>query len=259
MIKTPAILSLLSLGLLCATGAHAAPDASCCAAMAAGKDAPDIVIPASEVIPDTILTREAQSQLTPDAVLSILMEGNQEYIADNLTVRNNTQRMRDSALGQYPMAVVLSCLDSRVPVEDVFHRGIGDLFVARVAGNVVNEDILGSMEFACKVSGTKLVLVLGHEHCGAIRSAIQGVELGNITALLAKIQPAVKEAESGFKGDATASNPKFVQAVCDDNVLLAVQQIRNQSPILKQMESDGEIKIVGGIYHLESGKVELLD
>lgn len=256
MIKTPAILSLLSLGLLSVTSVHAGPSSSSCASMAAGKD---ITIPASEVIPDTILTREAQSQLTPDAVISILMDGNKEYIADNLTVRNNTQRMRDSALGQYPMAVVLSCLDSRVPVEDVFHRGIGDLFVARVAGNVVNEDILGSMEFACKVSGTKLVLVLGHEHCGAIRSAIQGVELGNITALLSKIQPAVKEAESGFKGDASASNPKFVQAVCDDNVLLAVQQIRDQSPILKQMEDDGQIKIVGGIYHLESGKVELLD
>ncbi len=221
--------------------------------------AKDIAIPASEVIADTVLTREAQAKLTPEKVLATLKQGNHDYINDNLTVRNNTQRVRDAALGQYPMAVVLSCLDSRVPVEDVFHCGIGDLFVARVAGNIVNVDIIGSMEFACKVSGSRLVLVLGHEHCGAIRSAIQDVKLGNITELLAKIQPAVKEASSSFKGDATASNPKFVQAVCDDNVLLAMQQIRDQSPILKQMEDDGEIMIVGGVYHLESGEVEFLD
>ncbi|MBC2593188.1 carbonic anhydrase [Ruficoccus amylovorans] len=216
-------------------------------------------VPETEIITSTILTQADQSKLTPEAVLEILKQGNAEYIDDSLTVRNNSERVREAALGQYPMAVVLSCLDSRVPVEDVFHRGIGDLFVARVAGNIVNVDIIGSMEFACKVSGSKLVVVLGHENCGAVRAAIQGVELGNITELLAKIQPAVKEAAGHFHGDATASNPAFVEAVCDDNVLIAMQQIREQSPILKGMEDNGEIMIVGGVYDLKTGKVEFFD
>lgn len=135
--------------------------------------------------------QEIQAKLTPDLVLDILKKRNQEYVDDNLTIRNTSARIRKASLGQYPGAVILSCLDSRVPVEDVFHCGIGDLFVARVAGNIANEDILGSLEYGCKVSGAKLIVVLGHEHCGAIKSAIDNVKLGNITALLSKIRPAL--------------------------------------------------------------------
>lgn len=212
-----------------------------------------------EILGSTVLSKTEQSRLTPETVFARLKKGNIDYINDSLTVRNNSQRVREAASGQYPMAVVLSCLDSRVPVEDVFHCGIGDLFVARVAGNIINEDILGSMEFACKVSGSKLVLVLGHDNCGAVRSAIQRVELGNITELLAKIQPAVHQASIGFQGVTSASNPEFVGAVCDDNILIAMQQIREQSPILKEMEDNGEILIVGGVYNLETGKVAFFE
>ncbi|MCA9006529.1 MAG: carbonic anhydrase, partial [Planctomycetaceae bacterium] len=138
-----------------------------------------------------VLTQEEQAKLTPDEVLTMLKEGNQRFVAGTLTARDHSKLVREAALGQYPKAVILSCLDSRVPVEDVFDRGIGDIFVARVAGNFENTDILGSMEFACKVAGSKLVFVLGHESCGAVNGAIDGVELGNITAMLANIKPAV--------------------------------------------------------------------
>jgi len=154
--------------------------------------------------------------------------------------------------------VILSCLDSRVPVEDIFHRGIGDIFVARVAGNIVNPDMLGSMEYACKVSGAKAVVILGHEYCGAIKSAIDDVELGNITTLLAKIKPAVEGAKVNFSGETASSNSKFVAAVCEHNVELVVEEVRKNSPILKEMEDNGEILIVGAIYHMHTGKVDFL-
>lgn len=208
------------------------------------------------ILNNTVLTAEQQAQLTPDSALALLKAGNKEFTEDNLTVRNNTRRIREASLGQYPKAVILSCLDSRVPVEDVFHRGIGDIFVARVAGNIVNDDILGSMEYACKVSGSKLIVVLGHEHCGAVKSAIDDVKLGNITELLAKIRPAVVSASKDFSGDKTSKNPQFIEAVCNRNVELAINEIRAESPILKEMESKGEIKIVGGVYHMETGNVD---
>lgn len=209
----------------------------------------------TEGLSNTVLTAEEQAKLTPDAVLDILKQGNKEFTEDALTIRNNTQRVRAAVSGQYPKAAIVSCLDSRVPVEDIFHRGIGDLFVARVAGNFVNEDILGSLEYACKVSGSKLIVVLGHEHCGAVKSAIDDVKLGNITAMLSKIQPAVSEAKSTFSGEKTSSNPKFVDAVCTHNVEHAINEIRAKSPILKEMEDKGEIKVVGAVYHMETGKV----
>ncbi|RYZ91730.1 MAG: carbonic anhydrase, partial [Sphingobacteriaceae bacterium] len=146
-----------------------------------------VLIPDSLIITSQVLTKAQQEKLTPDEVIESLKEGNQDFVEDRLTVRNNSQRVREAALGQYPKAVILSCLDSRVPVEDVFHTGIGDLFVARVAGNITNEDILGSLEYACKVSGSKVIVVLGHEYCGAVKSAIDDVKLGNITNMLAKI------------------------------------------------------------------------
>lgn len=211
-----------------------------------------------ETLPTTVLTKEQQQKLTPQEVLDILKEGNKDFRENNLTVLNTTERVRDAAIGQYPIAAVLSCLDSRVPVEDVFHRGIGDVFVARVAGNIVNQDILGSLEYACKVSGAKVIVVLGHEYCGAIKSAIDGVELGNITALLAKIQPAIKVASKGFEGDKTSSNPTFVEDVCDQNVHWSIDEIRKGSPILKEMEANGEIMLVGGVYDIKTGNVDFL-
>lgn len=224
-----------------------------------GKANETVSIDKNNIISSDILTAEQQAKLTPLEVLERLKSGNKAFIEDNLTIRNTTERVRKASLGQYPKAVVLSCLDSRVPVEDVFHSGIGNLFVARVAGNVVNDDILGSLEYACKVSGAKLVLVLGHEYCGAIKSAISDVKLGNITTLLDKIQPAVKEASLNFKGEKIASNEAFVEAVCDANVKLDMDQIRKRSSILKEMEQKGEILLVGGVYNMKTGEVVFFD
>ena len=205
-----------------------------------------------------MLTSKEHSTLITDGVIEILQQGNEDFVNNMLTVKNNTERIRNAAGGQYPMAVILSCLDSRVPVEDIFHCGIGDIFVARVAGNIVNPDILGSIEFACKVSGAKLAVVMGHGHCGAIKSAIDNVELGNITGLLQKIKPAVTQSKALFKGEAKSSNPEFVDIVCHINVELMVNEIRKNSPILKEMEDTGEIRIVGAMYDLYSGKVEFI-
>ena len=209
-------------------------------------------------VTNSVLTAEEQAKLTPDIVLSMLKAGNKEFTEGNLTVLNNSQRVRDAVSGQHPKAAIVSCLDSRVPVEDVFHQGIGDLFVARIAGNFVNDDILGSLEFACKVSGSKLIVVLGHEHCGAIKSAIDDVKLGNITTMLEKIKPAVANASVNFTGEKTSKNHEFVESVCSHNIHHAIEQIRAKSPILKEMEDNGEIKIIGGIYQMETGKVEFL-
>ncbi|MCC8095358.1 MAG: carbonic anhydrase [Tannerellaceae bacterium] len=229
---------------------------SCHEQPSSGRDMEEI--PTEEILVNRVLTAEEQAALTPADVIDILKKGNQEFMNDELTVRNNTERVRDAALGQYPKAVILSCLDSRAPVEDVFHRGIGDIFVARVAGNIVNPDMLGSMEYACKVSGAKAVVILGHEYCGAIKSAIDDVELGNITTLLAKIKPAVESAKVDFEGETLSSNGKFVDAVCEHNVELMVEEVRKNSPILKEMENNGEIVIVGAIYHMHTGKVDFL-
>lgn len=212
-------------------------------------------IPKKDILSGNVLTAEEQARLTPESVLNILSKGNQDFVKGHLTVRNSSQRVRDASLGQYPMAVVLSCLDSRVPVEDIFQRGIGDLFVARVAGNIVNDDILGSLEFACKVSGAKLIVVLGHEYCSAIKSAIDNLEMGNITKLLSKIRPAVKLAERDFDGDNSSKNELFMEKVCHCNVELTIKEIIDQSPILREMLEQGSINIVGGIYDMKKGAV----
>lgn len=212
--------------------------------------------PKKDILSGNLLTAEEQALLTPQLVLDALKKGNRDFVKGHLTVRNNSQRVRDASLGQYPMAVVLSCLDSRVPVEDVFQRGIGDLFVARVAGNIVNEDILGSLEFACKVAGAKLIVVLGHEYCSAIKSAIDNLEMGNITTLLNKIRPAVQLAEKDFQGDRTSRNELFMEHVCNHNVRLTIGEIRKKSPILNEMIERGEIGIIGGIYDMKKGGVE---
>ncbi|WP_145206235.1 carbonic anhydrase family protein [Thalassoglobus polymorphus] len=207
---------------------------------------------------ERVLTREERDQLTPDDVIKILKEGNQRFVSGTLTSRDHSQQARKAALGQHPKAVILSCLDSRIPVEDAFDRGIGDVFVARVAGNFENTDILGSMEFGCKVVGAKLILVLGHEHCGAIKGAIDNVELGNITAMLSNIRPAV-EHFADYKGEKTGENDEFVHMVTEQNVRMTMANIRAKSPILNEMVSNGELKIVGGIYNMETGTVTFLE
>jgi carbonic anhydrase len=221
------------------------------------KNSDSITIDKDEIIDEYFLTEKLQAKLTPDTVFSILQMRNREYVEDNLTIRNTSARIRRASLGQFPGAVILSCLDSRVPVEDVFHSGIGDLFVARVAGNISNEDILGSLEYACRVSGARLVMVLGHEHCGAIKSAVDNVELGNITGLLARIKPSIART-TNFQGEKSSKNPAYLEAVTKSNILQVMDDIRKNSPILKEMEDKKQIKIVGGEYHMETGKVEFL-
>lgn len=210
----------------------------------------------SKGLVEDVLTKEQQDALTPEIVISTLKEGNIRFMNNDLTLRDHSKQVRNSTLSQYPKAIVLSCVDSRVPVEDVFDRGIGDLFVARVAGNFVNEDILGSMEFACKVSGSKLVLVMGHEHCGAVKAAIDDVKLGNITPMLQKIRPAVDRV--AYMGERNAKNQEFVHMVSESNVKHTIEQIRLKSPILKEMEANGEIMIVGALYDMDNGKVNFI-
>lgn len=204
------------------------------------------------------LTEAEQKALTPDMVIQGLKAGNKRFMNNDLTARDHSALVRNAAGGQYPKAVVLSCLDSRVPVEDVFDKGIGDLFVARVAGNFANDDILGSMEYGCKVSGAKLVLVMGHQSCGAIKAAIDHVKLGNITHMLANIEPAVTQS-ADFKGVKNSKNGDFVDYVMKKNVLHTIEVIRAKSPILKEMADKGEIKIVGAWYNLSTGEVKFLD
>lgn len=204
------------------------------------------------------IDKATQSTLTPNTVLDDLMNGNQRYIQSAMETRNHDSQRNTTVSGQFPKAVILSCIDSRVPVETIFDQGIGDVFVARVAGNFENTDILGSLEYSCKAAGSKLVLVLGHESCGAVKAAIDGVELGNITAMLANILPAVKLTSEKVEGEASSSNLEFVSKTVENNVTLTIERIREKSPILKEMEEKDEIKIVGGIYHLSSGKVILI-
>ena len=203
-----------------------------------------------------VLTKEQQDALTADAVITSFKEGNERFINNDLTARDHSAQVRNSTMSQYPKAIVLSCVDSRVPVEDVFDRGIGDIFVARVAGNFVNEDILGSMEFACKLAGTKVVVVLGHTACGAVKGACDDAKLGNLTALLSKIKPAVAAVTEPTDANLrNSSNIDFVNTVAEKNVHLTIDNIRTQSPVLKEMEDEGTIKIVGAMYDIKDGSV----
>lgn len=204
------------------------------------------------------LNKEDQSAMNPKAVLQDLMEGNERFINNTMEERGYQEQRKDTIGGQFPKAIVLSCIDSRVPIETIFDQGIGDVFVARVAGNFENVDVLGSLEYSCKAAGSKLVLVLGHESCGAVSAACDGVEMGNITSMLANIMPAVKLTSEQIEGEATSSNKEFVAAAVANNVKMTVERIREKSAILKEMEDAGDIMIAGGVYSLSSGKVELL-
>lgn len=208
------------------------------------------------VLVDEVMTAEKQRALTPEQVIENLKKGNERFMKNDLTQRNHSAQVRKTTKGQFPEAVVLSCIDSRVPVEDVFDKGIGDVFVARVAGNFENVDILGSLEYSCKVAGSKVVMVLGHEHCGAVKAAVDDVKLGNITEMLSKIRPTITAIE--YDGDRTSKNKEFVHMACESNVKNTIEQIRAKSPILKEMEDKGEIKIVGAIYDLDDGKVNFV-
>ena len=204
------------------------------------------------------INKDAQSNLNPSNVLSSLLDGNKRFINNTLESVDNISLIKDTVGGQYPKAVILSCIDSRVPVEQVFDQSIGDIFVARVAGNFENVDILGSLEYSCAVAGSKLVLVLGHQSCGAVKAACDGVELGNITAMLENITPAVKKSSEEVDGEANSSNKEFVAKTVENNVLLTIDRIREKSAILQEMEDNGDIKIVGAVYSLETGAVTML-
>ncbi|ANH59707.1 carbonic anhydrase family protein [Dokdonia donghaensis] len=197
-----------------------------------------------------------QDATTPQGALDILKEGNKRFVAAKAADRNLLDQVKDTTGGQWPHSVVLSCIDSRVPAEIVFDQGIGDIFSARVAGNIVNEDVLGSIEYGCKVAGSKLVVVLGHTMCGAVKGACDDVQLGNITALLSKIRPAVHAVEEPMNAaDRTSANKTFVNDVVTKNVHLTIEKMRADSPLLTEMEKDGDIKIVGGVYDISNGEV----
>jgi len=203
-------------------------------------------------------TKETQAAMTPQSALAELKAGNARFVAGQPLKRNLPADVKATASGQYPFAVVLSCLDSRQPIEIVLDQGIGDIFSARVAGNVLNDDILGSMEFACKVSGAKLIAVIGHSNCGAIKGAVDGVELGNLTGLLGKIQPALNQVPADVQ-PRDSKNLEFVDKVSEANVRLIMQQIRERSPILREMLDSGQIGVAGGMYNLATGEVHFFD
>ncbi len=207
-----------------------------------------------------VMTKEDQERLTPQMVIDDFKAGNERFVNQKTTNRNHGEQIRKSALSQYPKAIVLSCVDSRVPVEDLFDQGIGDVFVGRVAGNFVNEDLLGSMEFATKVAGAKLVVIMGHKNCGAVKGAIDNVELGNLTAMLKNIKPAVDAVvEPKDKSLRNSKNGVFVEAVSDKNVLLNIEKTLAQSPVLAEMKEKGEIKVVAATYDLSTGKVTFFE
>lgn len=203
-------------------------------------------------------SKETQSSLTPQLALDILKEGNDRFMNNLKANRNLLQQVNETAAGQFPFATILSCIDSRTSAELIFDQGLGDIFSIRIAGNILNEDILGSMEFATKVVGTKIIVVLGHTKCGAIVGACNHVEMGNLTTLLKKVQPAI-EKEIVTKENRDGSNASFVNNVTSLNVQLTIDRIRKESPIVAELEQEGKIKIIGGLYDVETGKVDFYE
>lgn len=204
------------------------------------------------------LTKELQAQITPQKALELLKEGNKRFVANLQAHRDLLEQVNITSDGQFPFAIVLSCIDSRTSVELVFDQGLGDVFSARIAGNVINTDILGSMEFATKVAGSKIIVVLGHTKCGAVKGACDHVEMGNLTELLSKIQPAIYEEQETIE-NRTSSNSEFVQNVSKLNVKRTVNSIIERSAIIKEMLKNNQIGIVGGMHNLETGEVEFYD
>jgi carbonic anhydrase len=202
----------------------------------------------------SVTTKEIQSKSSVQEVLEILKEGNQRFVNQDPKSRNLLEQVNATSIGQFPLAVVISCIDSRVPTEMIFDQGIGDIFCVRVAGNVINQDVLGSVEFACKVAGVKLIVVMGHTSCGAVKGACNDVELGNLTGLLNKIKPAISiVANRGGSAD----DAGFVDEVALENVQVSLDTILNDSPVLKEMVDNHEVKCAKGMYSVQTGEVEL--
>lgn len=204
------------------------------------------------------LNKELQAAITPAQALELLKEGNKRFISNLKYNRNLLQQANETSDGQYPFAVILSCIDSRTSAELIFDQGLGDIFSVRIAGNIVNEDILGSMEFGCKVAGSKIIVVLGHTKCGAVKGACDHVEMGNLTSLLTKIRPAVDD-ENTVKEARTSANDDFVEKVATINVKRTIKEILGRSPILKEMIEKSEIGIAGGMYDVATGVVDFYD
>jgi carbonic anhydrase len=204
------------------------------------------------------LTKELQAAITPEMALDLLKEGNHRFMSNLQSNRNLLEQANETSDGQHPFAVILSCIDSRTSAELIFDQGLGDVFSIRIAGNILNEDILGSMEFACKVAGSKIIAVLGHTRCGAIKGACDHVDMGNLTALLSKIQPAVYDEKTETQ-NRNSSNDEFVEKVSIINVKRTVNGILERSPILKEMIQKGEIKLVGGTHEISTGEVTFYD
>jgi len=205
-------------------------------------------------------TKETQQSVTPDMAIELLKSGNARFVQNKKAGRDLNQQVIDTSTGQYPFATILSCIDSRVSSELIFDQGIGDIFSIRIAGNFVNSDILGSMEFACKLAGTPLILVLGHTSCGAVKGACDHAELGNLTGMLDKIMPAVNAvSEPADESLRNSSNIPFVNTVAEKNVHLSIDRILNESSVIKDMVDSGAVKVIGGIYDINSGEVALYD
>ena len=225
-------------------------------ALAASGAAASLVPGALQVAQAAALTREQRDKLTPEQVLEMLRRGNKRFRAGKMQPHDYLAQKRATTSGQYPAAAILGCIDSRAPAEIILDTAIGDTFNARVAGNVAEDDMLGSLEFACAAAGAKLILVMGHTACGAVKGAIDGAELGHLTALLNNIKPAV--AATSYNGERSSKNPDFVDAVAASNVRLTVDAIRKRSSVLAGLEKDGKIGIVGSMYHLVGGRLEIL-
>ena len=200
------------------------------------------------------LTKEMQQQITPDMAFDLLKKGNERFVNNLKANRNLLQQANETSDGQHPFAVILSCIDSRTSAELIFDQGLGDIFSVRIAGNIINEDILGSMEFACKVAGSKIIVVLGHSKCGAVQGACNHVEMGNLTSLLAKIRPSIDD-ETTVTRERNANNPEFVEKVTIVNVKRVMKEIVERSPIIKEMLDKNEIKLIGGYHELSTGEV----
>jgi carbonic anhydrase len=200
------------------------------------------------------LTKEMQAAITPSMALELLKKGNERFVNNLKVNRNLLQQANETSDGQHPFAIILSCIDSRTSAELIFDQGLGDIFSVRIAGNIINEDILGSMEFACKIAGSKIIVVLGHTKCGAVKGACDHVEMGNLTALLTKIRPAVDD-ETATKENRNSTNSLFVENVATINVKRTVKSITERSPILKEMIESGQIGIVGGTHDISTGEV----
>lgn len=200
------------------------------------------------------LTKEMQNSISPQMALEILKEGNKRFVNNLKANRNLLQQANETSDGQHPFAIILSCIDSRTSAELIFDQGLGDIFSVRIAGNIINEDILGSMEFATKLAGSKIVVVLGHSKCGAVKGACDHAEMGNLTALLSKIQPAVYDEKTETE-NRNSSNSDFVEKVAEINVKRTVHSITERSPILKEMIEKGEIELIGGMHNISTGEV----